>query len=114
MEIETEKNKHCEVRVVLARAMVVAIPFRYDLWSTSDPVKEQDPIDVHCFFPNGIYINFKVKQNITIIEFKEVGIEWMNHCKYESKEKHKKVKNKCVITFVFLFLSFYGCSNFYL
>lgn len=55
--------------------MVVAIPFRYDLWSTSDPVKEQDPIDVHCFFPNGIYINFKVKQNITIIEFKEVGIE---------------------------------------
>lgn len=51
---------------------MVAQTFRYDLWSSSDPVKEDDLIDVHCLIPNGNYINFKCKSKTTLAEFKEV------------------------------------------
>lgn len=51
--------------------MVIALPFRYDLWS--DPVREEDLIDVHCLIPNGNYIFFKVKSTVTLIDLKEVS-----------------------------------------
>lgn len=52
--------------------MVVALPFSYDLWSSSDPVREEDLIDVHCFIPNGNYIQFKLQISTTLQEMKEV------------------------------------------
>lgn len=52
--------------------MVVALPFRYDLWSNSDSVREEDSIDVHCLLPNGNYINFKCKTSTTLEDMKEV------------------------------------------
>lgn len=53
--------------------MVVALPFRYDLWSSSDPVREEDVIDVHCLIPNGNYVNFSLKKINTLRELKEVS-----------------------------------------
>lgn len=52
--------------------MVVALPFRYDLWSSADPVREEDLIDVHCLIPNGSYINFKCTSKTSVHELKEV------------------------------------------
>lgn len=52
--------------------MVVALPFLYDLWSSADPVKEEDFIDVHCLIPNGSYISFKCTSKTTCTELKEV------------------------------------------
>lgn len=64
------KTRTCEVQ----ETMVVALPFRYDLWSSSDAVKEDDLIDVHCLIPNGAYILLKVRSKTTLFELKEVRI----------------------------------------
>lgn len=53
--------------------MVVALPFRYDLWSNSDSVREEESIEVHCLLPNGNYINFKCKTATTLEDMKEVS-----------------------------------------
>lgn len=57
--------------------MVVALPFRYDLWSSADPVREEDLIDVHCLIPNGSYINFKCTSKTSIHELKEVRTKFV-------------------------------------
>lgn len=51
------------------------MPFRYDLWggSGTDPVKEEDDIEVHCLIPNGCYITFKCASQTTLVELKEVS-----------------------------------------
>lgn len=54
--------------------MVVVLPFRYDLWSSSEPVREEDLIDVHCLIPNGSYIVLRALSNTTLFELKEVII----------------------------------------
>lgn len=55
--------------------MVVALPFRYDLWSSSEPVREEDMIDVHCLIPNGSYIILRCRSQTTLFELKEVITE---------------------------------------
>lgn len=55
--------------------MVVALPFRYDLWSSSEPAREEDLIDVHCFIPNGSYIVMRLQLKTTLFELKEVITE---------------------------------------
>lgn len=88
------------------------VTFKYDLWSSSYPARESDQIEVHCLFPNGIYSPFRVKQNISIYELKEVSLQ-MNHAIMKGREKHKN-KIKCVIDFVFSLLSHYCFSNLFL
>lgn len=79
--------------------MVVALPFRYDLWSSADPVREEDFIDVHCLIPNGSYISFKCTSKTTLTELKEVTKavkNKMNHA-VEREAKTQKYQNTCVI-----------------
>ncbi|CAG9803397.1 unnamed protein product [Chironomus riparius] len=45
-------------------------PFKYDLWN-SDPIREDDNIQVHCFMPNGNYILFHCPTTLTLFEMKE-------------------------------------------
>lgn len=47
--------------------------FRYDLWSNTEAVREDEHIEVHCFIPNGCYITFKCPAKTTLIELKEVN-----------------------------------------
>lgn len=55
--------------------MVVANgPFCYDLWSSSEPVREEDLIEVHCLIPNGSYIVLKVRSKTSLFELKEVKL----------------------------------------
>lgn len=55
--------------------MVIALPFHYDLWYGSEPVKEEDHIDVHCLIPNGSYIVLQCRSKTTLFELKEVITE---------------------------------------
>lgn len=52
---------------------MVAQNFRYDLWSQTDPIREDELIEVHCFIPNGNYIVFKCPSKTTLFELKEVN-----------------------------------------
>jgi hypothetical protein len=74
--------------------MVVALPFRYDLWSSSEPVREEDLIDVHCLIPNGSLIPMKVLSTTTLFELKEVRI---TEKKSESCTCEVKNNIQCVI-----------------
>jgi hypothetical protein len=73
--------------------MVVALPFRYDLWSSTEPVREEDSIDVHCLIPNGNLIVLNVRSKTTLFELKEVRIT------ERKRVNHALVKNniQCVI-----------------
>lgn len=53
--------------------MVIATPFRYDLWTGVDS-KEDETIDVHCLVPNGLYVNFRVSSQLTLSDLKEVNM----------------------------------------
>lgn len=101
--------------------MVVAQTFRYDLWSSSDPVREEDLIDVHCLIPNGSYINFKCTSKTTLAEFKEVrrNYEQVNHSHIWGKSrKNTKIAlnaslQLCCFELFPLLIAILFCSNYF-
>jgi hypothetical protein len=47
-------------------------PFKYDLWYSDSPVKDDDVITVNCFMPNGNCIPFCCSKSLTLFDMKEV------------------------------------------
>lgn len=104
---EKNKNKREREKQTLwklrnrVQAMVVALPFRYDLWSSSEPVREEDFIDVHFLIPNGNYVNFKCRSKTTLFELKEVlGVKAANRWIMQLGQKNTKITLNASLSFV--------------
>lgn len=92
--------------------MVVAVEFRYDLWSGVDSVRDEDLIDVHCLIPNGSYIHFKCTPQISVHELKEVRLEQMNHAIV--KEKNTKISLNASLRLRFFVITLLYYSDLFL